>query len=351
MGFLESLWKYLQVSSPWLLLGFFFSGVIHNFVNIASIKKHLGKGIKSIFKAAFFGIPLPLCSCAVIPTAVTLRKQGAGNGSTSAFLISTPESGVDSIAMTYAVMDLPMTILRPIAAFFSAMGAGIAQHYFNAYELPIEKNSSPDKCCHKKKNDVSLPSSGKWNKFKSSMRYAFVDLIDDMALWLAIGILLGAGIDWLVPENWFIGLNDFWGRIIILSIGIPIYICASATTPIAASLIVKGMGPGSALLILLAGPATNSSNIFVLQKYIGKKGVIINVAMIALVALGMSYLVDFIYSYYSLPLDFNISTHQHGSLSDTIGKSLCAVILTGLILKSILVGKIIPALFPRKRET
>ena len=329
MEFLKSLWAYLILSAPYLLLGLFLSGVVHNFVNVEFVKRHLRKGLSSIVKAAFFGIPLPLCSCAVIPTAIMLRKNGAGNGATSSFLISTPESGVDSVAMTYAMMDIPMTILRPIAAFLSAVGAGVAQLLFNTYELPPEEMTQSGGCCKKKS------SSG-------MLRFSFVDLIDDMALWLGIGLLLGAGINWLVPADWFSGLSGFWGRMIILGIGIPTYICASATTPIAASLILKGMSPGMALLILLVGPATNSSNIMVMQKYIGKKGVVINVVSIGVVALGASYMVDFLYSYYSWPLDFKVGHHHHGQEDTSWFQILSAVTLSVLIVKGIVVNNILP---------
>ena len=317
-----------------MLLGLLLSGVVHNFINVEFVKRHLKKGLGSIVKAAFLGMPLPLCSCAVIPTAIMLRKNGAGNGATSSFLISTPESGVDSVAMTYAMMDIPMTILRPIAAFLSAVGAGVAQMLFNSHELPAEEMGQSGGCCKKK----GRPSSN----VRGMLRFSFVDLIDDMALWLGIGLLLGAGINWLVPADWFSGLSGFWGRIIIVGIGIPTYICASATTPIAASLILKGMSPGMALLILLVGPATNSSNILVLQKYIGKKGVIINILVIGAVALAASYGVDFLYSHYSWPIDFQVGRHQHDHGEVSWLRSLSAVLLSALILKGIFVNNIVP---------
>ena len=299
------------------------------------MRRHLKQGWGSIIKSAFWGIPLPLCSCAVIPTAIMLRKNGAGNGATSSFLISTPESGVDSIAMTYAMMDIPMTIMRPIAAFISAVGAGAAQLFFNSYELPSEEvtRKKENECCERKCKSSS--------KIREVFHFSFVKLIDDMALWLGVGLLLGALINWVLPADAFHGLSGFWGRMLILALGIPTYICASATTPIAASLILKGMSPGMALLILLVGPATNSSNIMVLQKYIGKKGVIINIAMIALVALVASYVVDFLYNYYQWPLDFRVG-HQHHHEEVSWISMLSAVMLSSLIVKGIIVNDIFP---------
>ena len=334
--FLHSLWGYLTLSSPYLLLGLFLSGVVHNFVNVNFVKRHLKKGVGSVVKAALFGIPLPLCSCAVIPTAIMLRKNGAGNGATSSFLISTPESGVDSIAMTYAMMDIPMTIMRPIAAFFSSVGAGIAQLAFNSYELPPDAIPEEKKGCCKKIGAAPV------SKVRQVLRFSFVSLIDDISLWLGIGLFLGAIINWLVPADGFSGMTGFGGRMALLGVGIPFYICASATTPIAASLILKGMSPGMALIILLVGPATNVSNIMVVQKYIGKKGVVINIISIALVALLFSYIVDFFYYYLAWPQDFNIGhVHHHAKGSSWI-EVLSAIILTALIVKGIVVTQIRP---------
>ena len=338
MEFSKALWDYLTLSAPFLLLGLLLSGVVRNFVNVEFVKRHLKTGWGSILKSAFWGIPLPLCSCAVIPTAITIRKNGAGNGATSSFLISTPESGVDSVAMTYAMMDLPMTVIRPLAAFATAVGAGGAQLLFNSYRLPPEMalQRKGEGCKKEKKSRFGVGEM---------LRFSFVDLIDDMALWLGVGLLLGALINWMVPADWFSGLDGFWGRMAILGVGIPTYICASATTPIAASLILKGMSPGTALLILLVGPATNSSNIMVLQKYIGKRGVAINIAMIALVALAAGYGVDFLYHHYGWQTsDFRVGHHGHEHGGASWFQASAAVVLTGLILKGIVLHNIVPFL-------
>lgn len=337
MLFFESLYKYILTSAPFLLGGLLAAGVIKVFVNIETIKKYLGSNsYGSVFKAAFLGIPLPLCSCAVIPSAVTLRKSGASNGAVSSFLISTPESGVDSIFMTYAMMDFPMTIIRPIAAFCTAFIAGISQIFFNPFEYKEEIEQTPKKsCCSKnKKSDLSFV-----NKIKTSVKYAFNDLMDDISVWLAIGIIVGALVDAFFPPEIFAGLNGTWARFLILLIGIPTYICASATTPIAASLIVKGLNPGAAIILLLVGPATNISNILVVQKYIGKRGVLINILSIAIVSLIFSYIVDWAYAYFSFPLDFKIEHfHEHESIS--ILQQVSGFLLVLLILKGIWVKKL-----------
>ncbi len=332
MEFLQSLWIYLLSAAPFLMLGLFISGLVHVFISTERIKKSLGgKGLSGIVKSSLLGIPLPLCSCAVIPTAATLKKNGASNSATSAFLISTPESGVDSIAMTYGMMDLPMTIIRPIAAFFSAFFAGVLQLFFNNEDIEIKEEEK--KGCCKKSSKKEIEQESFLSKCKRSFNFAFVELIDDFAFWLTLGIVFGAVINFIVPADFFDGLDGILGRVLILAIGVPLYICASATTPIAASLVMKGMSPGMALIILLVGPATNISNMLVIGKYIGKKGVLINVFAIVVVALLMSFITDYIYTAYSLPIDFKVSAHahEHASILE-VGVTVLFVIL---LLKSL----------------
>ena len=351
MQFFEALWGYIAISAPYLLLGLILSGFIKQFVPMEKVKKWLGKdNFGSVFKASLVGVPLPLCSCSVIPTAVTLRKSGASKASTSSFLISTPESGVDSIAVTYAMMDLPMTVLRPVAAFFSAFVAGTFQMFFNKDESEKDPEPKIDKkaCCGSglTNNVVKAPLS---TQVKSALRYGFKDLIDDIAFWLLIGLVLGAIIQVLVPENFFQSLSVNQSRLLILAVGVPVYICASATTPIAASLILKGMSPGTALLLLLVGPATNASNIMVLQKYIGKKGVFLNVLAVILVALVFSFITDYLY------LNFFQTNWAVGELHDhemiTWWEKACGAVLSVLIIKGVVSDKVKPWFESKGKES
>lgn len=261
------------------------------------------------------GVPLPLCSCSVIPTAVTLKKKGATNAATSAFLISTPETGVDSMIITYAMMDLPMTIIRPVAAFFTAMIAGLLNYFFNSNTITVNESEEGDCCnhCHHDHEHENEHAEGherihypQFNLLKKFYRYVFIELLDDFAVWVTVGIFLGAAIDFWLPLNLLQSFNGIGGKLLMIVIGIPLYICASSTTPIAASLVIKGMSPGTALILLLTGPATNISTLVVMQKYIGKKGVILNAIAIALTSLVISYIVDFLYSYFSWPIHFNV---------------------------------------------
>ena len=215
------------------------------------------------------------------------------------------------------------------------------RNLFNDFEPKVEEEVKS--CCGHKKKKAELSH---FEKIKAGLRYGFVDLIDDLSMWLTIGIFVGALVGFIVPDDFFIGLGPFWSRFAILAIGVPLYICASATTPIAASLILKGMSPGTALILLLVGPATNASNIMVLQKYIGKKGVMINIAAIVLVALGMSYITDFFYSNWNLPMNWKIEAHQHEHHS--VLTILIGVVFSALLVKGVIKEEILPRL--KKKE-
>jgi len=351
-----ALWDYVILTAPYLILGMLASGLLHEFMNMEFMRRHLsGKGIKPIFKAAAFGVPLPLCSCSVIPAAVTLKKQGASNGATSSFLISTPESGVDSIVMTYGVMDIPMTIIRPVAAFLTAMVAGLGQNFFNnefSSEFSQEEKAAQAKvesesCCDSTSESPAKAKRSMVDSIKSILKFSFKDLSDDLSFWLIIGLMVGAAMNLLIPEDLFTQIPDWGERLIVLAFGIPFYICASASTPIAASMMMKGMSPGTALIFLLVGPATNFTNIAVLQKFIGKKGVVINVLAIGLVALGMSFVVDYLYTTFSWPLTFKIEgMHEHGA---SLFEHGMGIFLTALLLKGLYVENIKPRL--KKEES
>ena len=339
LEYIQVLWNYMVVSAPYLLFGLLISGLIHQVIPMSKVKKWLGKdSFSSVLKASIVGVPLPLCSCSVIPTAVTLRKAGASNGATSAFLISTPESGVDSISITYALVDLPMTIIRPIAAFMSALFAGMLQFKFNDFEF-INDEEAKLPCCSKNKTNEKQGSSF-LKIFIGIFKYGFGKLLNDISVWLSIGILLGALIDFVVPVDFFNSMGVLQNRIMILVIGVPLYICASASTPIAVSLMLKGLSPGSALLFLLVGPATNISNIAVLQKYIGKKGVLLNIFSVVVVALAFSFVADWMYAnIFELKLNELLHSHDHSHSWWGVGS---AILLATLLLKGIYIEEIKP---------
>ena len=338
MEYWNSLVRYFAVSSPYLLVGLTAAGVLHRILKMDYFEKKFDKkNASSVFWAAVLGVPLPLCSCSVIPAAVALKKSGASNAATSSFLIATPESGVDSIMMTKAMMDIPMTVIRPLAAFFTAIAAGMLQFLF---KTDADADAEKDKIISTSPHREDAKENS--NFIAGSLSYAYGKLIDDIALWLTVGMLLGALIDTAVPADFFPGLNPHFSRLAILCIGIPLYICATASTPVAAALILKGMSPGSALLLLLVGPATNVSNIVVLQKYLGKKAVLINLFAIAAISLAFSYAVDILYSYYGWAISFGAAHHGH----DRYGfwSHACSIVLALLLLKGIWMDNVRPRL-------
>jgi uncharacterized membrane protein YraQ (UPF0718 family) len=243
-----------------------------------------------------------------LPAAVSLQKQGANKGATTAFLISTPESGVDSIAVTYALLDPVITVARPVAALVTATAAGVAQNLFE----PVEevKPAAPDLSCpvdgccdgtfcsteeHKRHH-----TSGE--KIRAGIKYAVTDVWGDMAGWFLIGLLLAGLITSVVPEAWFSSYlgGGLASMLIMLAVGIPLYICATASTPIAAALILKGVSPGAALVFLLAGPATNVTSLTVLLKVLGKRATGIYLFAIAVFAVLFGLILDKIYGLFGL---------------------------------------------------
>jgi len=239
-----------------------------------------------------------------LPAAVSLRKQGANNGATTAFLISTPESGVDSIAITYALLDPIMTVARPFVAFFTATFAGIAENLFgnkaeNKKVIP-DLSCPVDNCCDGKNCDPETHRShhSLLEKIKAGVGYAFGDLWEDIAKWFLFGVLLAGFITVLIPDDIFsryLG-SGLSAMLLMLAIGIPLYICATASTPIAAALILKGVSPGAALVFLLVGPATNVASLTVLTGILGKRATAIYLGTIAVSAVIFGLVVDHVYA-------------------------------------------------------
>jgi uncharacterized membrane protein YraQ (UPF0718 family) len=239
-----------------------------------------------------------------LPAAVSLRKQGASNGATTAFLISTPESGVDSISITYALLDPVMTVARPFAAFVTAAVAGISENFFGRKEenlrITPDLSCPVDGCCSGDECDPKLHSRHHtfWEKIKAGIGYAFGELWQDIAKWFLFGLLLAGLITVLIPDDVF---SRYLGQglpamLLMLIVGIPLYICATASTPIAAALILKGVSPGAALVFLLAGPATNMASLTVLVGTLGKRATVIYLSSIAVCSVLFGLIVDQIYA-------------------------------------------------------
>ncbi|WP_417908923.1 SO_0444 family Cu/Zn efflux transporter [Candidatus Electronema sp. PJ] len=293
---LQVSWQLLNQSAFYILSGLLVGGLLKMYLSPAYVAAHLGKGrFSSVFKAALLGVPIPLCSCGVLPAAATLKKQGANNGAVTAFLISTPESGVDSIAMTWALLDPIMTVARPVSAFISAAVAGVLENSFSFQYTPPQKQepSLSSSCCA---GESTVPR-GFLAKLKAGLHYATTELWPDLAGWFFTGIIVAGFITVLVPDEVFAswlggGLSSM---LLMLALGIPLYICASASTPIAAAFILKGVSPGTALVFLLTGPATNVTSLFVLIGMLGKRATALYLLSIAVVSVLCGLAVDAIY--------------------------------------------------------
>lgn len=276
--------------APSLLLGFLIAGILSAFITPELIKEHLGKSnFWQICKASIFGVPLPLCSCSVLPVAASLRKNGAGKGSTISFLTSTPQTGVDSIFITNALLGGMFTIIRVVVAFITGILAGSMVRIFTKndddnQEIPEEKS-----CC-KCENE-----NKKESPIQHIIRYGFITLPKDIGKSMLVGLLLSAIITSFLPANFFADKllgNEFFSMIVMLVIGIIIYVCSSGSVPIVLSLIASGISPGAGLVFLITGPATNLASLTTLTKIVGTKSVFIYLATLATVALISGYILN-----------------------------------------------------------
>jgi uncharacterized membrane protein YraQ (UPF0718 family) len=341
-------WNVLLESAPFVLLGFFVAGLLKAFLPDDFVARHLGGGgTASILKAAAMGVPIPLCSCGVLPAAAGLKKQGAGKGAITSFLISTPETGVDSVAVSWALLDPLMTIIRPVVAFFTAVAAGIAvsftDRYFgsdgterasDAVAAPQEACSSGCCCSHREPEPDGVAM-----KFVKGMRFAFGDLLKDIGGWLFFGILLAGVISvFLSPEivSRYLS-NEYLSMLLMLAISVPLYVCATASTPIAAALALKGISPGAALVFLLAGPATNAAAITVIARLIGKRATVVYVAVIVV----MSFLAGIALNALYASLGIGITGWLTASVHEEIGPLavFSALVLVALVARAMLPAK------------
>ncbi len=344
--------------SPYLLLGFFFAGLLKVAIPQRFIDKYMGKKDgRSVLNASLLGIPMPLCSCGVIPTGISFYKSGASKGSSVSFLISTPQTGVDSILVTYSLLGLPFAIIRPIIALVTGYVGGMLANRYDKKENGIENNSQIEvqNCgTNSEQNDECADScettkNTKHSKIYAMFKYAFVDFLQDISKWLVIGLLLAALISVALPDDFFakyVG-NDIIGMLVILIASVPLYICATSSVPVAAVLLMKGVSPGAALVFLMAGPATNAATITVLNKVLGKKTTFAYLISIILGALVFGLLID-----YTLPREWFTLKGLHSHMGAHEGHfslplwlqwgssiSLTLLIINGYIQKAILKRK------------
>lgn len=320
----------------YLMIGIFFAGLLHIFFNKDMIVKYIGKrNIGSVIKAALFGVPLPLCSCGVIPSMVYLSKNGASKGAVVSFLISTPQTGIDSIIATYGMMGPIFAIYRPLAALvMGIVGGGII------HTVDVSDNNRKwkinDSAGTQQEDDLKGKSLNV--KIKRMFRYAFVEFIDDISSQFLIGILISGLIAYFIPENFFTNTSinsGILGMFIMMAVGIPMYVCATASIPIAITLMMKGFSPAVAFVFLVTGPATNAASLAIITKILGKKITATYLAVIVVCSIGFGYLLDFIFSIVGTNDLMMVHNHNHdsGGIPYEI-KLLAGILLFVLILMS-----------------
>ncbi|MFO7900068.1 MAG: SO_0444 family Cu/Zn efflux transporter [Planctomycetota bacterium] len=274
-------WTTLTQMAPYLLFGFLAAGLLSVFVSARWVERHLGGRARwPIPKAALFGIPLPLCSCSVLPVTASLRKHGATHGSTIAFLISTPQTGVDSILVTFALLGPVFAVVRPVVALLSGLVGGVVAHELAGPGDGDTVNPEPcrDACCN---------HDGRGGRLKRALAYGFGELPGDIGVALLIGIAVAGLIAAVVPKGYFVDVGSGLGSILVMMLlGIPVYVCSTASVPIAAALILKGVSPGAALAFLMTGPATNAAGVATVWRLLGTRTALAYLGTVAATAVG-----------------------------------------------------------------
>lgn len=323
-------WATIAEMSPYLLFGFFVAGLLSILISQRLVERHLGgRGVLPLLKASVFGIPLPLCSCGVIPVSVSLHKHGASKGATVSFLLSTPQTGVDSIFVTFSLLGPVFAIFRPLAALVTGLVGGGLVNLFGQ-DVASEKGAEPcqDDCCKEQ---------GVKGRLVHGMKYAFVTLPRDIGKSMLVGLAIAALISVAVPDGFFaekIG-TGIGAMLLMMVLGIPLYVCATASVPVAAALIAKGLTPGAALVFLMTGPATNAAGLATLWRSLGRRTALLYLLAVAGCSLAAGLFLDFLALNINLPV---VSEHHHEVLPPLI-KHAAAVILLLLLTYGILTPK------------
>ncbi len=284
LNILTEIWRVTVAMAPYLLFGFLMAGVLSVLISKDYVRRHLGgQGWLGSLKAALVGVPMPICSCGVIPLAASLRKHGASRGATASFLASTPQTGVDSLMITYALLGWIFAVSRALVAFVSGIICGTAVAAVSPREN-AEPEECHDECCQPNQHCA----------IRRMLSYGFISLPRDIARAMILGIIISGIISGLIPDNFFTDrLGDSpVAMLLMLGIGIPLYVCSSASVPIALAFIKAGISPGAALVFLITGPATNAATLTTLWQIIGKKQLTVFLVTLAACALGAGLLMN-----------------------------------------------------------
>ena len=323
-SFFISLLNVVCEMAPYLLLGFLIAGVLHVFVPQKFYANYLSRNNKlSVLWAALLGVPLPLCSCGVIPTAIGLKNEKASKGAIASFLIATPQTGIDSILATFSLMGLGFAIIRPVAALITGVCGGLLVNRL----CKDEYTPAEDNC------QFSIVNSQL--KIWRVLKYAYYDMIRDIGLRLLVGLIVAALIQVAVPDEFFLsfGSQPLLQMLVILAIAVPMYICSTGSIPVAAALIMKGLSPGAALVMLMAGPAVNLASILVVHKAMGRRFTSIYLMTIVVFAVLFGLLLNATeqLSIFNYQLSINDACCMTSALPSPF-KLICATVLTLLII-------------------
>ncbi len=324
---LNNIWLVFLDTAFWLLIGLLAAGVIKSFISDQTMQRWVGgRGLASILRAALFGAPLPLCSCGVLPAAIGLHRSGASKEATVSFLISTPETSIDSVTVTYALMGPVMAIFRPLASLVNAVGTGllttlVADDHVTGRNVTADSavksccSSEPEQdqasCCASKK-------AVKPNKLLQVLSYSGAELLDDISKWMAFGIVLAGIMLTYIPPDWLAQWGDgLPAMLVMLVVGVPMYICAVASTPVAAGLLVAGVSPGAVLVFLLVGPATNITSFALLKQELGLKVTLMYLSGLSVISLMMGLLLEWLLRSQQWQIEVNLG-EAHAMLPDMI---------------------------------
>ena len=293
-------------SAPYLLIGLMLAGIIRILVPDKWINKALGKN-SSVLTAALIGTPVPLCSCSVIPAAMGIRRAGASKASTTSFMVATPETGVDSIGVTMALMGPIMAIVRPIAAIISAVMAGLLVRWWDV-ETPPKQETIKSCCSNKHKVEANTSFH---NKLKTAVIYGYGKLLADFMNWLLVGLFFAALIQTFVPQTLLTEYGDgVLAMMLIVLVSIPMYICATASTPVAAGMMMAGISPGAALVFMLAGPATNIATLMVVKNELGNRSLISYLTGVIVTAMLMGTGFNWLLEFYAVTISVEMGQHN-----------------------------------------
>ena len=322
--------------SPYLLLGFFLAGIMHAFIPGRYYTNYLARPtLRSVVNAALIGIPLPLCSCGVIPTAMSLRKEGASKGSVAAFLISTPQTGVDSIIATGSLMGWPFAIMRPLAAFIMAIAGGAI---VNAADNSSDAMHASSTACQHAHTHKTF-----WQKMIEALRYALIDMMEDIGKWLVAGLIVAGLITVFIPDSFFVVFqgNTWASMLLVMCLSLPMYLCATGSIPIAVALMIKGLTPGAALLLLIAGPACNLASMLVVRKVMGTRTLLAYIGSIVIGAIFFGWLTDYLHFNGIINFMSDLTSQEACCEEHTSWFSwLCTAVLSLLLIYALLLPKL-----------